>query len=74
MATHSSILSWEIPWTEELGWLQSMGLPRVGHDLVTERTRARARAHTHTHVLLVGSHHVNRPFKSMLWTGAKRGL
>ena len=26
MATHSSILAWEIPWTEEPGWLQSMGL------------------------------------------------
>ena len=25
MATHSSILAWEIPWTEEAGWLQSMG-------------------------------------------------
>ena len=32
MATHSSILSWEIPWTEEPGWLQSMGSHRVGHD------------------------------------------
>ena len=29
MATHSSILAWEIPWTEELGRLQSMGLQRV---------------------------------------------
>ena len=32
MATHSSILDWEIPWTEEPGGLQSLGLPRVGHD------------------------------------------
>ena len=32
MATHSSILAWKIPWTEEPGRLQSMGLPRVGHD------------------------------------------
>ena len=32
MATHSSILAWKIPWTEELGGLQSMGLQRVGHD------------------------------------------
>ena len=30
MATHSSILAWEIPWTEEPGGLQSMGLQRVG--------------------------------------------
>ena len=32
MATPSSILAWRIPWTEEPGRLQSMGLPRVGHD------------------------------------------
>ena len=32
MATHSSILAWKIPWTEEPGGLQSMGLQRVGHD------------------------------------------
>ena len=32
MATHSKILAWEIPWTEEPGGLQSMGLQRVGHD------------------------------------------
>ena len=30
-ATHSSILAWRIPWTEEPGRLQSMGLQRVGH-------------------------------------------
>ena len=32
MATHSSILAWEIPWTEEPGGLQSMGLQRVCYD------------------------------------------
>ena len=32
MATHSSTLAWTIPWTEEPGRLQSMGLLRVGHD------------------------------------------
>ena len=32
MATHSSILAWEIPWTEEPGRLQSMGSQRVGLD------------------------------------------
>ena len=32
VATHSSILAWEIPWTEEPGRLQSMGLQRVGHN------------------------------------------
>ena len=32
MATHSSTLTWKIPWTQEPGRLQSMGLQRVGHD------------------------------------------
>ena len=32
MATHSSILAWKIPWTEELGGLQSIGLQRVRHN------------------------------------------
>ena len=36
MATHSSILAWEIPCTEEPGGLQFMGSQRVGYDLVTK--------------------------------------
>ena len=32
LATHSSILTWRIPWIEEPGRLQSMGLQRIGHD------------------------------------------
>ena len=32
MATHSNTLAWKIPWTEEPGRLQSMGLQRVRHD------------------------------------------
>ena len=32
MVTHSSILSWKIPWTQEPGGLQAMGSQRVGHD------------------------------------------
>ena len=32
MATHSSILAWEVPWTEEPGWLQSMVLQGVVHN------------------------------------------
>ena len=32
MATHSSILAWKIPWTEEPGGLQSTGSQRLGHD------------------------------------------
>ena len=36
MAIHSSILAWEIPWTEEAGGLQSMELQKVEHDWVSE--------------------------------------
>ena len=43
MATHSSILDWRIPWTEEPGRPQSMGSHRVGHDL--------AHLIPHTHVV-----------------------
>ena len=38
MAPHSSTLAWKIPWTEELGGLQSMGSLRVGHDWATSFT------------------------------------
>ena len=44
MATHFSFLAWKIPWTEEPGRPQSMGLQRVGHNQVTEHT------HIHTHI------------------------
>ena len=37
METHSSILAWEIPWTEAPGGLQSMGSQTMGHDLATEQ-------------------------------------
>ena len=43
MATYSSILAWKIPWTEEPGGLQSMGLQRVGHDVVTKQQHSLAR-------------------------------
>ena len=37
METHLSILEWEIPWMQEPGGLQSMGLQRVRHDLATKQ-------------------------------------
>ena len=40
MATHSSILAWRIPWTEEPDRLQSIGLQRVKHDWVTKHSTA----------------------------------
>ena len=42
MATPSGILAWRIPWTEELGELQSMGSQRVGHNGVTNKHTHRA--------------------------------
>ena len=39
MATHSSILNWRIPWTEEMGGLWSMGLQRVRHGWTTEKEK-----------------------------------
>ena len=42
MATHSSILAWEIPWTEEPGGLQSMGSQRAGHNLAIGHMFSRA--------------------------------
>ena len=57
MATHSSMLAWEIPGTENPSGLWPMASLRVGCNLVTDcvcvctrgRVRARARTHTHTH-------------------------
>ena len=39
MATHSSLLAWKIPWTEEPGGLQAMGSQRVGHNLATKQQK-----------------------------------
>ena len=40
MAAHSSILAWEIPWTEEPGGLEFMGSQRAGHSLVTKQQQS----------------------------------
>ena len=40
MATHSSNLAWEIPWTEEPGMLQRVKLQRVEHDLATHSSKS----------------------------------
>ena len=64
MATHSSILAWRIPWTEEPAGLQSMGSQRVGHSWATKR----AHAHTHTHT------HTQRANTSHQWVIVQTGL
>ena len=46
MMTHSTIAAWRIPWTEEPGGLQSIGLQRAGHDLSNL-------AHVHAHCCLL---------------------
>ena len=43
LTTHSSVLAWRIPWTEEPGKLQSMGSQRVGHDLVKNNNKEKAK-------------------------------
>ena len=57
MGTHSSILAWKIPWTEETGRLQSMEMPRVGHNWAAE--------HTHTFCALCELIHLS--FPEALW-------
>ena len=43
MATHSSILTWRIPWTEEPGGLQSIGSRKVGHNWATKQRQKKSR-------------------------------
>ena len=52
MATHSSILAWEVPWTEEPGGLQSTGSHAVGHDWAGMHTHADSSAHRFVHAHL----------------------
>ena len=51
IATHFSILAWEIPWTEELGGLQSTGSQRVGHDLAFKITIQQQSSLSHLELL-----------------------
>ena len=48
MATHSSILAWEIPWTKEPGRLQFMGSQRVQHDLATKKQHIKVSKNPHS--------------------------
>ena len=49
MATHSSILAWRIPWTEEPAGLQSMVLQTVGHDLATKPATVHSKRERNTY-------------------------
>jgi len=55
MATHSSVLAWRIPWTEEPGGLQSTGLQRVRHNRATKHSTAHVYIHTYIPNLLYSS-------------------
>ena len=55
MATYSSILAWRIPWTEEPGWLQSMGSQKVRHDWVTKPSTHTNEHSTHVLCLVIQS-------------------
>ena len=51
MVTHTSILAWKIPWTEQAGGLQSMGSQRIRYDLVTEQECNQCSTEKKLHVL-----------------------
>ena len=69
MATHSSILAWRIPWTEEPGGLQSTRSQRVGHDWATSHTHTHTRtSHTDEHCsALILSKHVSLQMYAWKW-------
>ena len=77
MATHCSIPAWRIPWTEELGGLQSIGSQRVKHDWSNlARTHTHARAHTHTHTctdFAITELWGHGPAISLVWTCSLTG-
>ena len=49
MATHSIMLTWEVPWTEESGGLQSMGSQVVRHNLATEHASCKVQGYIGQH-------------------------
>ena len=55
MAAHSSVLAWEIPWTEESGGLQSMGRQRVRHDWAANKHSQQEFAHISRRYVTVNS-------------------
>ena len=53
LATHSSIFAWRIPWTEEPGRLESMGLQKVGHNWATNTFTFRLHIHIPEHITYI---------------------
>ena len=54
MATHFSVLAWEIPWTQEPGGLQSMGAHRMGRERATIRHACKMEVQALPHIMLKG--------------------
>ena len=89
MVTHSSILAWETPWTEEPGGLQFMGSQRVGHNSATKQLTTTCiyilyahilgtsiQTHTHTHIYTIPKHgNISKyeEIKCIFFTGNKFG-
>ena len=67
LATHFSILAWEIPWTEEAGGLQSMGSQRMRHDWACIYIYIYIYTHTHTHTHINTYIHIYRTMWRDYW-------
>ena len=67
MATHSGILAWRIPWTEEPGGLQPMGSQRVGHDWAHSTHTQRLRPSSPTNMYQLGLYHPGWSFQPSLF-------
>ena len=76
MATHSNILAWKIPWTEEPGWLHSIGSQRTRHDSLCLCVCVRVRACTHSQIRLASSASPApfSPHRVSSWTGRMSSL
>ena len=73
MSTHSNILAWRIPWSEERGGLQSMGSQRVGHDWAANTFTLAHITHTHVHRCIYKNYPVRKTFqKSLKWIDENR--
>ena len=68
MATHSSILAWKIPWTEEPGWLQSMRSQRAGHNWMTNMKTEGSEDKTRLPSVSPGGSREHSPCFSAFWT------
>ena len=75
MATHSSILAWKIPWTEETGGLPSLGSHRVGHDSSDLAAAARKKMDKELNLHRAGNYQqLKKHSPSFPWHAAVHGV